>query len=360
MTIVNIEFDEFLEERTQWNQAAERSIDNNIFLSWEWISTWWKHFGEKRRFFLIAITDRNNILAAAPLMLSTHSILGLTLTKLQFVGSPDSDYHSFLLTQGNQQLAMNMIKYAHRRVPELDIIELREIPETSETAKLLGNAPNMPCRFERRSRSTCPCVHLPGNYEEYFAGLSSNLRASLRASERKLMKNFKVAFRIVGDPDATEKAMRTMFELHEKRRAAQKQDSAFMRQKTRDFHLEVAKTFADRGWLVLAFLTLDEEPVAALYAFKYANKLHYYQSGFDPRYYRYGVLQLLHNYLIRHCIANGLSEYDFMRGNEPYKRRWNAVERTNLEFRAVKRRPLPLLLKWVPGSSTIAAKLSRM
>ena len=36
---------------------------------------------------------------------------------------------------------------------------------------------------------------------------------------------------------------------------------------------------------------------------------------------------MLHAYAIRHAIANGMTEYDFLRGNEPYKYSFGCEER---------------------------------
>jgi CelD/BcsL family acetyltransferase involved in cellulose biosynthesis len=35
---------------------------------------------------------------------------------------------------------------------------------------------------------------------------------------------------------------------------------------------------------------------------------------------------ILHAYSIRHAIKQGFIEYDFLRGNEPYKYAWGAVD----------------------------------
>jgi hypothetical protein len=52
-------------------------------------------------------------------------------------------------------------------------------------------------------------------------------------------------------------------------------------------------------------------------------------------------------YLIKHFIDKCIKEYDFMRGNEPYKTRWNTTIRKNLEVRAIKRRIIPLVYDWL-------------
>jgi CelD/BcsL family acetyltransferase involved in cellulose biosynthesis len=75
----------------------------------------------------------------------------------------------------------------------------------------------------------------------------------------------------------------------------------------------------------------------------YGKKLYSYLSGFNPDFseYRLGSLRLM--YLIKHCIMNGLTEYDFMRGDEPYKEQWATSTRNNLEFWIMKKSLVPVL-----------------
>lgn len=345
MRTVQLTFEEFLESRRLWNRAVQKSVDDNIFLTWEWLSTWWKHFGDKRRFLVIAVIDGNEIAAAAPFMTSKHSLLGLKLTKLQFIGSPESDYHGFLLTNGKEQLATTMIEYAHRVALDWDLIELNDIPETFQTARILGKPLTTPWKLEQDVEGQCPYIPLPSTFEDYLDTLSLHFRKNLKTRERALTRDYDIDFRVLEDFDSIDGPMRILFELHEKRRGTKGEAGIFAYPTVRNFHFDVAKSFAQKGWLVLALLMLNGEPAAAQYAFKYANKLYCYQSGFDPQYSKYGVGSLLEMYLIRRSIRNRLREYDFTRGDLPYKRQWSTLARTNLQFTATRRKLVRLLAR---------------
>ena len=58
---------------------------NNIFLTWEWISTWWKYFGDKKELCIILIEDKNEIVFVAPLMKSSFFIDKLNMNKIEFI-----------------------------------------------------------------------------------------------------------------------------------------------------------------------------------------------------------------------------------------------------------------------------------
>ena len=50
--------------------------------------------------------------------------------------------------------------------------------------------------------------------------------------------------------------------------------------------------------------------------------VYYYQAGFDPEMNAFSPGNLLVAETIREAIEEGRLHFDFMRGDEPYKRRW--------------------------------------
>src|SRR5262249_12792405 len=53
------------------------------------------------------------------------------------------------------------------------------------------------------------------------------------------------------------------------------------------FHEDITRLACARGWLRFFTLSLDDEPVAALYGFRYGRVFYFYQSGFDPAYAKF-------------------------------------------------------------------------
>jgi len=169
----------------------------------------------------------------------------------------------------------------------------------------------------------------------------------MRRWGKKLKRDFKVEFNIYDSRETVDDALGTFFTLHQKRWRSKSELGAFADKTFCDFHYDVARSCAEKGWLSLCFLTLDDEPVSAVYAFKYGEKMFNYLSGFDPQYseYRVGHLAFLH--FIEHSMNKGIKEFDLMRGDEPYKRLWNPVMRKNLGLRATRKTFVPLVYNWV-------------
>jgi CelD/BcsL family acetyltransferase involved in cellulose biosynthesis len=76
----------------------------------------------------------------------------------------------------------------------------------------------------------------------------------------------------------------------------------------------------------LTTLDLDGAPAAAWYGFAHRDTVYFYQSGRDPRWEDKSVGVALMVKMIRRAIEGGYRRFDFLRGDEGYKRAWTATE----------------------------------
>ena len=115
----------------------------------------------------------------------------------------------------------------------------------------------------------------------------------------------------------------------------------------KNFHQDVARTFAEKGWLALYFLVVDEEPIASLYGFKYNNKISIYLGGFNVDFSKYSPQNLLLYELIKICIENGIKNLDFLRGNEQHKQKWCSSYTMNYDLKFVNNKIDSKLFDWI-------------
>jgi CelD/BcsL family acetyltransferase involved in cellulose biosynthesis len=146
---------------------------------------------------------------------------------------------------------------------------------------------------------------------------------------KRLEKEYAVGFKTQHDFSSIKDAINIFFDLHDKRWNSKEGRSSFFYKPNRDFHLELATTLNENNWLSLYFLTVDDEPIAAIYSFDYGLKKYGYNTGFDPKFAKYGIGNMLKNFAITESIKKGLTEYDLLRGYEPYKKHWVTGVRKN-------------------------------
>ena len=189
-------------------------------------------------------------------------------------------------------------------------------------------------KFELEKSTMCPYLPIPSSVDGLMQGLSSKFRKNLRRSLNKLLQDYqRVELKQFDEIGSVEKSMNLFFELHQKRWKERGQKGTFHFQERRDFWLDVARCFSDKGWLALHFLTVDDKPVAALHGYEFNNKVFDSLTGFDPDYSQYSVSNILLQKLIAKCVTNKITEFDFLTGDEPYKFSWTKTYRQNLNLK---------------------------
>lgn len=150
---------DFLRLEESWKDLLER-CDHSVFSTWEWLSTWWKHFGHSKQLLILLAQEKDEIIGIAPLMYSVHSVFGLRQGKIEFVGTPHSDYHDFVIARRKQECLRLFFDYLRRAPQKWRVIELNEISEGSQSIKTLKEM-----SANLRLSDKCPYILLPKSYD---------------------------------------------------------------------------------------------------------------------------------------------------------------------------------------------------
>ncbi|MGB9073629.1 MAG: GNAT family N-acetyltransferase [Terriglobales bacterium] len=251
-----------------------------------------------------------------------------------------SDYLDFLIDDACMPAVLDCICgfiLGHRS--EWDFIELSDTG--ADSIAVTGFRENMKSSSMTAHvalSSLCPYVRLPENPDSYLAGLSSKLRQNLRYSLRALGRQGDVQFTVVKEPLEVGGAFDDVLRLHRARFAQRDCRSTFLNSEVAAFHRAALKALSAAGRTRLHFLELGGKRVAALYAFSTGRKVFFYQSGLDSEYSRFSVGTLLTSFAIQTAIRTGHAEFDFLRGNEPYKLLWTNSSRQLYTVRFFDRR----------------------
>jgi CelD/BcsL family acetyltransferase involved in cellulose biosynthesis len=336
------EVNSFEEMKDVWEILLKKSrVNSNIFLTWEWLSIWWKHFGKGKKPLILLVEDDQKILAIAPLMLSEYKVPFLRkIKKIEFIGTPDSDYHDFIIIEKEKECLKLIFSYIKHNIRNLNRIELKEIKENTGTIDIFRYlVPELLENFdiEQNVCNSCPCITLPNSFESLMSSLKPNMKKNIKSNFKKISEQYDIKFKMFDEAGFTvDSGMRRFVSLHQKKWGAQGKTGSFGGSEGQDFlnfHLDVSHSFTEKGWLGLYFLMANDNPVAAKYAFKYKQKIFCYLTGWDPAYAIYSVGNLSHILLMKEGIKEGFIEYDMMRGDESYKNRWTDTFVRNYEVK---------------------------
>jgi CelD/BcsL family acetyltransferase involved in cellulose biosynthesis len=292
-------------KNADWDDLAEQA--GNIFGTPEWASTWWRHFGAGRRLLATECRSREGRLVA---VLPLYLWRGRPLRVVRLIGHHAGDQLGPVCLARDRHAVAEALAAALANC-DADIF-LGEQTACAEDWGGLLNAKTL-------VREGSPIVRLEApDWEAFLASCSRNLRSQIRTRERKLMRTHEVRYRMTASRSGLEADLDTLFALHRLR--WQGKPTSFITAES--FHREFAACALARDWLRLWFLEIDGVPRAAWYGFRFAGVESFYQGGRDPSWdaYSTGFLVLVHS--IREALADGMSEYRFLRGEEEYKYRF--------------------------------------
>jgi CelD/BcsL family acetyltransferase involved in cellulose biosynthesis len=309
----------------EWTDLLAASPSACLFLTWEWLFTWWKHLSGGRRLSILAVRSHGQLVALAPLACRPRRLEKvLSMGALEFLGtgSVGSDYLDLIVrpdhaTPAIQALAGSLVEAgAAVRLAQV----LPDAPNPTIFAGELGRH-----HWSARSARTdvCPFIDLAGHtWDSYLDDLGPAHRYNFRRRARNLERLGRVRFARVEAEAERSAALRELVALHRMRWRSRGGSSAFDRPTLVDFHEELSALTLARGWLRLFTLRLDDVAVAAVYGFRYRDTFYFYQSGFDPRLARASVGLIAVGLSIKAAVEEGAREYDFLHGDEAYKFHW--------------------------------------
>jgi CelD/BcsL family acetyltransferase involved in cellulose biosynthesis len=319
-----------------WNELL-RTSDATVFQSFEWQRTWWRHFGERRRdarLHVLTIRDGSALVAVAPLWIETSRLLGIVPSRrLLYVGRGDSDYLDVLAARGRERECVERIAWALARDAHLfDAAELEDTSSRSRTGPMLVAAlRRQGFSAWRETGEPCPETALRPTWDETVAALKINHRREIRRRLRNIERGHRVEFEVISDGEEVDPAMREFIDMHQERWAREGYWGAFADDQVARFHRDVAARLSARGWLFLAFLRVDGRRRAGNYGFSFRDALNTFQGAVhhDADLTRLSPGRVLHARSMEWAIARGRTRYDFMRGAEPYKYDFDAVDVPN-------------------------------
>jgi CelD/BcsL family acetyltransferase involved in cellulose biosynthesis len=339
--------------RTDWLELLGNSDSNEPMLSPDWMLLWWRVFGgcDGRRLRVVLFFADRRLVGLAPLLWRRHWYRpGIPFARIEPLGTGEnekdsvwSEYLNVIAERGCEEaVALALARYlAVGELGHWDEFVLPAMNGESDSPTLLANAfheMGMSADWEVADRS--PYIALPNSWDAYLQSLSSSKRYFITRSLRELEKwaGDALQFHVAQSLTELEEGKRILLALHLDRWANDGPARAFRSRRFTAFHDLVIPAFWQEGAIELAWLSIRDEPIAALYNIVWNDKVYFYQSGrrLDlPANLRPGVA--LHAYAIQNAIRQGRREYDFLGGPSRYKLKFAPESRPLVQFRATRR-----------------------
>jgi CelD/BcsL family acetyltransferase involved in cellulose biosynthesis len=322
---------------TEWNALLSESITNVPFLRHEYLNAWWGTCGggewERGELALISAREDDELIGIAPLFLTEHD----GQRALMLLGSIEISDYLDLIVRANDLphfLSELMDFLTSDSALAWSRFDWYNLPDDSPTlAALEAESAKRGWDFTQEPFRPALFVPLPGDFEEYLAGIDKKQRHEIRRKMRRAEESVQnVHWYIVTDESTLDAEAEACCHLMAQDPAKQ----AFLTQTMRSQMKAMIHAAFKAGWLQLAFLEVDGQKAAGYLNFDYGNRIWVYNSGLDFSYRELSPGWVLLGYLLQWANENGRSEFDFMRGDEDYKYKFGGIKRDVMRVKVEK------------------------
>jgi CelD/BcsL family acetyltransferase involved in cellulose biosynthesis len=306
-----------------WRELLARSPQRNLFLTPEWITTWWDHFGAGRDLWLLVVREGGRMVGLAPMTVTRDSEGRLPARVLGFMRHRHISRSDFIIPERHDEVLGALARYWRDHAGAWDVLRLEGVPGESDSLARAAGAlaaaglDPMPIRAQR----VLGYLPVAGPWEHYLRGRSHRFRRNLRVGGRDLERAGQVDFERARSPEAVERTLTWLFDLEAASWKADTEGVAFD-DRDRHFHAALTRRFAAEGGVENRFVLLDGKVIAGLHSFIYDRVYTLLLTFYDPAHHEISPGRDLVRQALRDCCDEGvIREVDF-NGDSPYIRHW--------------------------------------
>jgi CelD/BcsL family acetyltransferase involved in cellulose biosynthesis len=318
----------------EWDALAGERHPGAPFRSTAWLLPWWNTFSVAREPRVFLARSGGSTIGLLPAY-RAHRPLGARQLRLMGDGVVGSDYLGVLALPGRESEAARAI--AERLLDEECDLALDGLAEDEPLlAALAQAAERRGLRLERTPLLPCPFARLDGDFDAWLRSLPGGAGSQLVRRRRWLERQRGYRIEVARSEDEVRGALETLFQLHADRWEVEGGSSAIEGERVRAFHRAAAAEQARRERARVYLLHADGAVRAALYGFACGPRFAFYQSGNQPEWRQRSVGTVVLGAALEEAFREGRQEFDFLRGDEPYKRMFAGGRRLLVRARLVR------------------------
>jgi CelD/BcsL family acetyltransferase involved in cellulose biosynthesis len=301
--------------RPAWQALLAISDCHRTFASPTWFLTTIEVFTELQPWLWVAEED-GHLLGIAPLVIHAGS-RKISLT------SELADYQDFIVAKGDTVVTTILLKAILSKEANSNRFLLSGLRRNSNLRLAFESLRPMEhdgLPFLVNEIETCYYADVSDGYESYIHTRNANFRFNLRKAQRRAreaqIEVLELGPQDISGPDIAEHFLR----LHLLRFP----DKLFSRAKPQQFCRLILPRLFDLRTLRV-FVLRDHHGIMAIHlAVTDVNALGIWNGGFDSRASAVSPGKILINKQIQVCAEEGLARFDFLRGDETYKKSWSS------------------------------------
>lgn len=300
-----------------WWELWRASPAATPFQAPAWLVPWW-HVFAPGRLATLAIWAGDRLTALAPFYVET----GPLGRRLLPVGIGVSDSLDILVDASAADEPLSRLALELGHLPHIDTWEFEELPPSASCWGL-----PLPDGLTEivADQSACPVLSLSG--DDGLACVPSRQRRKLRMAQHRVARRGGEVE--AADLDRPDEFLDHLFQLHGARWRARGEGGVLDSDAVQLFHRKALPRLAEADLVDALTLTVEDRVVGAYYGLRRPGDAFAYLGGFDPAFAFESPGAVLLGHAVANAAARGERDLHLLRGREPYKYAWGAVDRWN-------------------------------
>ncbi len=328
--------EEFKSLEPIWNTTLNNSSHPTLYLTYEWLSVWWKcHQTPEKRLYILVIRDDETVFAIAPFMIITRTIFGIPVRTISFLSMMRYAYSALncsgsldiIVTQRHDEVFQVLFAHLNANAKRWDYMRLHPVPENSYTLKALQQAAtSQGFPFSTRLVFASACI-TAATWEEYTKALSQTFRKGNRNMLNRLARSGAVEFIHVDGSTDTGDALQKLLSI-EKRSWKRGNGIAIDAPQYKNFYKEIFHIAGNHGWLHLWMLKVNETYIAYDLCLVFNGSVEVLKGSYNTSFREYSPGRIIFSKELEYFFQNGIRKINLLWGDLTYKLRWaNHLER---------------------------------
>ena len=179
--------------RGEWDSLLRDSASVSLFLTWEWLHSWWTHLGGSSQLRMLAVRAGKELIAIAPFQMTSNGVAHLSCLEMLGTGEAGSDYLDLIIRRGWERESLGAIERFIRS--QNTTLRLAHLGRAALAEHLADRLDSHGWTRSTTAGGTCPYIPLCGHtWDSYLATLGASHRANVRRRIRALQQKFDVRF----------------------------------------------------------------------------------------------------------------------------------------------------------------------
>ncbi len=313
-----------------WNRLLDRMPEGSGIMSYEYLNSWWAHFGISNQLSIHVLYRGNEVIGIAPMMIAPKRILGVYRPRLEFIGDQvNTDTPDLIVDESQADIRSLVWRCVMTSIPRFDAIYLREQEGDAESHAISTAVRPGEFTLTASESMDSPYVMFDHTWDEYLAARSRALRKGFRSKLRKLNALGELRFHgYKGGANAA--ANLAKFLDIESRSWKAKEEMGVSGNSARlSFYHSLMTTLGSADKIHFRFLSLDGKPIAGTIGLIRNGRFESLEICHDQAFDRFSPGVVLTGLELEECF--GLSEYreyNFLVGTYANKTPWQTHARS--------------------------------